>query len=82
MTNLSRRTFVLGGLATAGAIALPVRALARAACPTPTSPSSGRSPSRAGARAWGQLAVAYTDDNDGNGFDQVMLGLGATNSDF
>jgi hypothetical protein len=29
-----------------------------------------------------QLAVAYTDDNDGNGFDQVMLGLGATNSDF
>src|SRR5215470_5281002 len=28
MTNLSRRTFVLGGLATAGAIALPVRALA------------------------------------------------------
>jgi len=32
--------------------------------------------------AWGQLAVAYTDDNDGNGFDQVMLGLGATNSEF
>lgn len=32
--------------------------------------------------AWGQLAVAYTDDNDGNGFDQVILGLGATNSEF
>jgi hypothetical protein len=32
--------------------------------------------------AWGQLAVAYTDDNDGNGFDQVLLGLGATNSDW
>jgi hypothetical protein len=30
--------------------------------------------------AWGQLAVAYTDDNDGNTFDQVLLGLGATNS--
>jgi alkaline phosphatase D len=29
MTQLSRRTLVLGGLATAGAIALPVRALAR-----------------------------------------------------
>src|SRR5690349_15691764 len=28
MTNLSRRTFVLGGLATAGATALPMRALA------------------------------------------------------
>jgi hypothetical protein len=30
---------------------------------------------------FGQLAVAYTDDADGNGFDQVILGLGATNSD-
>jgi hypothetical protein len=29
---------------------------------------------------FGQLAVAYTDDNDGNMFDQVMLGLGGTNS--
>ncbi len=31
---------------------------------------------------FGQLAVAYTDDNDGNGFDQVILGLGGTNSDW
>jgi alkaline phosphatase D len=29
MTKLSRRTFVLGGLATAGAVSLPVRALSR-----------------------------------------------------
>jgi hypothetical protein len=34
------------------------------------------------ASPWGQLAVAYTDDNDGNTFDQVILGLGATNSDW
>jgi hypothetical protein len=34
------------------------------------------------ASAWGQLALAYTDDNDGNQFDQVLLGLGATNSDW
>ncbi|WP_239133743.1 hypothetical protein [Rugosimonospora africana] len=31
---------------------------------------------------FGQLALAYTDDNDGNGFDQVILGLGASNSDW
>nr|WP_235433719.1 MULTISPECIES: hypothetical protein [Protofrankia] len=31
---------------------------------------------------WGQLALAYTDDNDGNSFDQVILGLGASNSDW
>ncbi|MFC3505294.1 hypothetical protein ACFOOK_30630 [Micromonospora krabiensis] len=29
---------------------------------------------------WGEVAVCYTDDNDGNTFDQVLLGLGATNS--
>src|SRR6266540_2192616 len=34
------------------------------------------------ASAWGQLALAYTDDNDGNSFDQVMLGLGGSNSDW
>jgi hypothetical protein len=34
------------------------------------------------ASAWGQIALAYTDDNDGNQFDQVLLGLGATNSDW
>jgi hypothetical protein len=28
----------------------------------------------------GQVAVAYTDDNDGNGWDQVMLGTGASDS--
>ena len=25
---------------------------------------------------WGEVSVAYTDDNDGNGFDQIILGLG------
>jgi hypothetical protein len=34
------------------------------------------------ASPWGQLAITYTDDNDGNTFDQVILGLGATNSDW
>jgi hypothetical protein len=29
---------------------------------------------------FGQISVAYTDDNDGNGFDQVILGLGGSNS--
>ncbi|MFI5531315.1 hypothetical protein ACIA8O_22565 [Kitasatospora sp. NPDC051853] len=31
---------------------------------------------------FGTLAVSYTDDNDGNTFDQVLLGLGASNSDW
>jgi hypothetical protein len=30
--------------------------------------------------AWGEVSAAYTDDNDANGFDQVLLGLGASNS--
>jgi hypothetical protein len=34
------------------------------------------------ASPWGQLAITYTDDSDGNTFDQVILGLGATNSDW
>jgi hypothetical protein len=34
------------------------------------------------ASPFGELAVAYTDDNDGNTFDQVILGLGASNSDW
>ncbi len=34
------------------------------------------------ASPWGELALAYTDDSDGNSFDQVILGLGATNSDW
>lgn len=29
---------------------------------------------------WGQLVMSYTDDNDGNGFDQVYLGTGLVNS--
>jgi hypothetical protein len=29
---------------------------------------------------WAEVAVCYTDDNDGNGFDQIILGLGATNN--
>lgn len=32
------------------------------------------------ASPWGEVSVCYTDDNDGNSFDQVLLGLGATNS--
>ncbi|MGV9212292.1 hypothetical protein ACTFTM_10580 [Micromonospora sp. RB23] len=32
------------------------------------------------ASPWGEVSLCYTDDNDGNGFDQVVLGLGATNS--
>ncbi|MER7006654.1 hypothetical protein ABT297_26925 [Dactylosporangium sp. NPDC000555] len=31
---------------------------------------------------WGEVCVAYTDDSDGNSFDQVILGTGATNSDW
>jgi hypothetical protein len=31
---------------------------------------------------WGEVSVCYTDDNDGNLFDQVLLGIGATNSDW
>ena len=30
---------------------------------------------------WSEVVVCYTDDNDGNGADQVMLGLGAVNND-
>lgn len=29
---------------------------------------------------WGLITLAYTDDNDGNTFDQVYLGTGLTNS--
>ncbi|MEV4757276.1 hypothetical protein AB0J86_19470 [Micromonospora sp. NPDC049559] len=31
---------------------------------------------------WGEVSVCYTDDNDGNLFDQVILGLGAVNSNW
>ncbi|WP_267938398.1 hypothetical protein [Saccharothrix sp. S26] len=33
-----------------------------------------------GVDAWGQITVVYTDDNDGNGFDQIYLGTGLSNS--
>jgi hypothetical protein len=29
---------------------------------------------------WAEVAVAYTDDNDGNTFDQVILGLDISNN--
>jgi len=31
---------------------------------------------------WGEVSVAYGDDNDGNQWDQVMLGTGVVNSTF
>ncbi|GAA1398262.1 hypothetical protein [Catellatospora coxensis] len=31
---------------------------------------------------WGEIALTFTDDNDGNQFDQIRLGLGAPNSDW
>ncbi|WP_033215436.1 hypothetical protein [Kitasatospora phosalacinea] len=31
---------------------------------------------------FGTLTMSYTDDHDGNGFDQVLLTLGASNSDW
>jgi hypothetical protein len=34
------------------------------------------------ASPWGDVVVCYTDDADGNLFDQVILGLGGTNSDW
>lgn len=33
-----------------------------------------------GVSAWGEVSVAYTDDNDGNTFDQIILGVGAANT--
>nr|WP_242424288.1 hypothetical protein [Frankia sp. EI5c] len=33
-----------------------------------------------GVNPWGQLVIAYTDDHDGNGFDQIYLGTGLINS--
>ncbi|KJK33206.1 hypothetical protein UK23_47125 [Lentzea aerocolonigenes] len=32
----------------------------------------------AGVDPWGRITVVYTDDNDGNGFDQIYLGTGLT----
>jgi hypothetical protein len=31
--------------------------------------------------AWAEVAVCYTDDADGNAFDQVIFGVGASNND-
>jgi hypothetical protein len=31
-----------------------------------------------GVDPWGRVSVVYTDDNDGNGFDQIYLGTGLT----
>ncbi|MEV0136088.1 hypothetical protein AB0H83_47580 [Dactylosporangium sp. NPDC050688] len=31
---------------------------------------------------WGEVSIAYTDDNDGNTFDQIILGYGGSNSDW
>jgi hypothetical protein len=35
-----------------------------------------------GVTPFGEFTVAYTDDNDGNGLDQVLLGLGGSDSDW
>ncbi|GAA4446265.1 hypothetical protein [Phytohabitans houttuyneae] len=32
------------------------------------------------ASPWSEVSVAYTDDNDGNQFDQIIFGTGVTNS--
>jgi hypothetical protein len=56
--------------------------------------SAGREPPRAAGRVrdgvqrqlaiavspWGEVAASYTDDSDGNGYDQVVLGTRATTS--
>jgi hypothetical protein len=34
------------------------------------------------ASPFGELTFGYTDDSDGNSFDQVILGLGAISSDW
>ena len=43
---------------------------------------AGRSSCRSRCRRSARSAVAYTDDNDGNTFDQVILGTGGANSDW
>ncbi|MDQ2584113.1 hypothetical protein [Saccharothrix yanglingensis] len=48
---------------------------------TTVSTATGRQDEPAlGVDAWGRITVVYTDDNDGNGFDQVYLGTGLVNS--
>jgi len=29
---------------------------------------------------WGEVSATYTDDNDGNGFDQIIIGFGPNTS--
>ncbi|MFJ5228355.1 hypothetical protein ACIQBJ_00510 [Kitasatospora sp. NPDC088391] len=54
---------------------LPVRSVSR--------DTTGRQDQLAVASSpFGALTFSYTDDGDGNGFDQVLLGLGATASDW
>ncbi|GIH04184.1 hypothetical protein Rhe02_22510 [Rhizocola hellebori] len=31
---------------------------------------------------WGEVCAAYTDDNDGNGFDQIIIGFGLANTNW
>ncbi|MFC0505445.1 hypothetical protein [Micromonospora costi] len=53
----------------------------RLAAQTLSQTTTGRQDQMAvAASPWGEVSVCYTDDNDGNTFDQVLLGLGATNS--
>ena len=64
----------LGGLNPDGSTAgrLPAQALTQTATGRQDQYTVAVSP-------WGEIAAAYTDDHDGNTFDQVLLGLGATN---
>lgn len=48
--------------------------------PTTSTPTGRQDEPALGVDAWGQITIAYTDDNDGNGFDQVYLGTGLSNS--
>ncbi|MDQ3578595.1 MAG: hypothetical protein M3443_13580 [Actinomycetota bacterium] len=46
---------------------------------TRRSPASQDEPAMA-VDPWGLITLAYTDDNDGNGFAQIYLGTGLNNS--
>jgi hypothetical protein len=66
-----------GGLNPDGTVTarLPSRVLSR--------DTAGRQAQMAVAESpWSQIAVVYTDDADGNSFDQIIMGLGASNSDW
>jgi hypothetical protein len=54
----------------------------RLAAQTLTQTTTGRQDQFAVAVSpWSEVAVCYTDDSDGNGFDQILLGVGAVNND-